>query len=351
MNSPKPQFKLSKLSETILSELDQRSRDVISRRFGISTSQVETLESIGKEYGITRERVRQIEYQAKKAIMGISATLTPANEVFENVFRRHGGILAQQHAVKLIQEQFSDEKITSAHIIFYLELFPQFVHTVRDAVFNSFWRLQDVNPEDAAQVVKAARAILKVVGHPLSQDDLLNRIWKERGTSAETLPAEHIVAQLIASKWVNSTPFGEWGLASWPETNPRGVGDKAYAVLRRHGAPEHFTKITSLINQAEFDHKKANPQTVHNELIKDNRFVLVGRGLYGLAEWGYIPGTVGDVLESLLNRAKRPLTREELIEQVLAQRQVKKNTILLGLQNEDRFVKTPENRYTLKEKS
>lgn len=343
--------KLSKLTDTLFSELDARSRDVLSRRFGIAKDSVETLESIGKEYGITRERVRQIESQAKKAVVGLRSVLAPVQQVFDELFRRHGGLLSPSHVVRLVREQFPGDGLSASHIIFYLELLPQFEYVTRDAVCNPHWRLKNSNTAAAVHVVKTARAILRDNGHPLSDAQLLNKLRQTLSATPEAVPTEHIHAQLIASKAIGRTPFGEWGLVDWPETTPRGVGDKAYTVLRRHGSPEHFTRITELINEAQFDHKRANAQTVHNELIKDSRFVLVGRGLYGLAEWGYIPGTVGDVLESLLAKAKRPLTREELIEQVLAQRKVKKNTILLGLQNEKRFVKTPENRYTLKEKS
>lgn len=353
MSNPQPtaSTKLSKLTETFFSELDTRSRDVLSRRFGVASDTVETLESIGKEYGITRERVRQIESQAKKAVMGLRSILAPVEKVFDDLFHRHGGILAQRHVVRLVREQFSGDTLSAPHIVFYLELLPQFEFITRDAVFNPHWRFKNTDSAQAVTLVKTARAILKDHAHPLPDKELLSKVRQLLATAPETLPTEYIHAQLIASKTIGRTPFGEWGLVDWPETTPRGVGDKAYTVLRRHATPEHFTRITELINEAAFDHKRANAQTVHNELIKDSRFVLVGRGLYGLAEWGYIPGTVGDVLESLLARAKHPLSREELIEQVLAQRKVKKNTILLGLQNEKRFVKTPENRYTLKEKS
>lgn len=343
-----PSLKLQKLTQTLLTHLDARSRDVISRRFGLSSGRVETLEGIGKEYGITRERVRQIEAQAKKVLRSQGNTLLPAAAAFQKLFEEHGGLLAEEHLTHLSQMLFPGENISTSHIIFYLEILPGYTYINRDPVFVPHWRYQSSDAKKAVLYVQKAKTILKEVGHPLVQATLFDRI---SAGSSQPVPAPHIYAHLTASREVSVTPFGEWGLRTWAETSPRGVGDKAYAVLRRHSKPEHFTRITALINEAAFDHKRANAQTVHNELIKDKRFVLVGRGLYGLSEWGYIPGTVADVLASLLARSKEPLTRDELIKQVLAQRQVKKNTILLGLQNEDRFVKTTGNRYTLKENS
>lgn len=339
-------IQLGSLTESLLAALDERSRDIVRRRFGIKTEEVETLESIGKEYGITRERVRQIESQAKKVLMGLQENLRPIEETFKHLFISQGSLLSDDYVVTCARQVFG-ENVSAPHVYLYLEILPGYKHISRDPNFNPHWRLTQSAADAAVATVQLAKEILQQAKHPIAEEKFIEQITLSLKT---TLPKEHIKAYLIASKYVGRTPFGEWGLVAWPETNPRGVGDKAYAVLRRHSKPEHFTQITELINQAQFDHKRANPQTVHNELIKDNRFVLVGRGLYGLAEWGYIPGTVADVLESLLKRAADGLTRDELIEQVLEQRHVKKNTILLGLQNEKRFVKTPENRYVLRQK-
>lgn len=349
MSNQTSSLPLLPLTQNLLKALDERSSDIMRRRYGIKTPEVETLESIGKEYGITRERVRQIEAQAKKMLMGMEASLQPVALAFAHIFQAHGGLLADDHVVLTARHVFG-AVLSPAHIYLYLEILPGYKHVSYDPHFNPHWRSVTGSTVKATATVAAARAILAQAQHPIAQDKLLEQIMIALKEGPASLNQQHVLTFLTASKHIAKTPFGEWGLVAWPETSPRGVGDKAYAVLRRHGKPEHFTRITDLINEAQFDHKRANPQTVHNELIKDKRFVLVGRGLYGLTEWGYIPGTVADVLESLLKRTERGLTREELIAQVLEQRQVKKNTILLGLQNEQRFVKTPENRYVLRQK-
>ena len=338
---------LTALTEGLLAALDTRSRDIVSRRYGITSATPETLESIGKEYGITRERVRQIQSQARRALREHVNELEPVARVFADIFEGHGGVLAEVHVVQLVNERFKQEypaTITS----FYLDILPPYEYVSRDPFFGPHWRHPELVQPHVKTVVETAESVLSSHNHPISEEQLLGSMVTALHEAAHRVPEAHIRAQLTASKRIAKTAFGEWGLIDWSETNPRGVGDKAYAVMRRHGKPEHFTKITTLINEANFDHKKANPQTVHNELIKDQRFVLVGRGLYGLAEWGYIPGTVADVIASLLSKAGKPLSRDEVIERVMEQRQVKKNTILLGLQNHNRFQRTPEDRYTLR---
>ena len=119
--------------------------------------------------------------------------------------------------------------------------------------------------------------------------------------------------------------------------------------MRKHGKPMHFHDITKKINEIGFDHRQAYPPTVHNELILNSEYVLVGRGIYALREWGYVPGVVADVLEAILKTAQEPMSRDALIAKVLEQRMVKKNTVALALTNKNKFRRLADGRYTLAE--
>jgi DNA-directed RNA polymerase delta subunit len=119
--------------------------------------------------------------------------------------------------------------------------------------------------------------------------------------------------------------------------------DYAYLVIRKHGSPIHFREVAKNIEKI-FD-KKAHVATTHNELIKDPRFVLVGRGLYALSEWGYMSGVVKDVIRKVLEK-NGPLTKKEVIDKVMKERYVKENTILVNLQNPKFFKKDKEGRYS-----
>jgi hypothetical protein len=119
--------------------------------------------------------------------------------------------------------------------------------------------------------------------------------------------------------------------------------------LFKHGKPLHFQQVAIAIDQSGFrGKKKAHPQTVHNELIKDGeRFVLVGRGLYALKEWGYTPGTVRDVIEDVLKKEPKGMHKDAIVQAVLARRFVKENTIMLNLQNKSYFKKGENGTYYL----
>ena len=48
-------------SSEALDELNDREQAVVRLRFGLDDGQARTLEEVGKEFGVTRERIRQIE--------------------------------------------------------------------------------------------------------------------------------------------------------------------------------------------------------------------------------------------------------------------------------------------------
>ena len=147
------------------------------------------------------------------------------------------------------------------------------------------------------------------------------------------------------SKAVAKNPLGEWGKASSPNISTRGVKDYAFLVMRRHGSPMHFKEVADSITKT-FG-KKTHYATCHNELIKDSRFVLVGRGMYALSEWGYKAGIAREVIQDILKREGTPLSKDDIVEKVMKERYFKKNTILVNLANSRYFKKNKDGLYTV----
>lgn len=55
---------LAKTINSLLPTLEQREQEIIIARFGLNGSKVKTLDQLGEEYGVTKERIRQIEQKA-----------------------------------------------------------------------------------------------------------------------------------------------------------------------------------------------------------------------------------------------------------------------------------------------
>ncbi|MBI3294118.1 MAG: hypothetical protein HYZ71_05245 [Deltaproteobacteria bacterium] len=323
----------------------RRMQDVIRRRFGLSGGKVATLESIGREYKITRERVRQIEADALK-LLRRDEHLTALRPLFQVLEARLAGLgnLAAHH--RFLSE--CTDKANHRDLVLLLTLNKLFHRLPETDAQHERWTLD-------RQIAAAVEKVLAGLAHDLEKTTATvseQKLYEIAAKNAVEVmghePEQPVLeAYLAISKLISKNPYGEYGLISWPTISPTGVKDKAYAALAKSGQPLHFRQVALAIDQAGWSRRKAHPQTVHNELIKDKRFVLVGRGLYGLAQWGFEPGAVREVLMSVFKAAQKPLSKEQAIKLVLEKRAVKPQTILLNLQNKSLFRKTDNETYTL----
>ncbi len=332
-------------TQKILSALpNRRLRDVVLRRFGLASKKEETLEAIGKNYGITRERVRQIENDALRRLKR-PGVLGEARQIFSSLAKHlddHGGISEENKLLHSV----ADARL-HPYVNFLLSLADDLSKVQEDETYFPRWYTKKEAREAAEQVLRRTVDKLAEAKKPVSAEQLFGILKDNARSILGEMPSPDMLDSYLGiSKLIKQNPYGEFGLASWGEISPSGVRDKAYAALAKHGSPLHFREVARSIDKTGWDAKKAHPQTVHNELIKDNRFVLVGRGLYALKEWGYEPGTVADVIISVMKESRSALSKNDIVKRVLDKRRVKENTILLNLQNRKRFQKTKDG-YTL----
>jgi len=321
--------------------LSEKTRSIFDRRFGVPTGSPETLEAIGKSMGITRERVRQIE-EAGFAIVrkNNKDTLDKVYAEFTSYFDNKGGFKKEDSVLEEL-----GGKNSKPYVLFLLTLGNQFSRVCEKKDYYYFWS----NIDSPEQKVKATLTSLvqdiAKIGVPTNRKDLYASF-----ATKYNLPQEAINSYFEVSKKIQNNKEGAIGLIDWPEIKPRGVKDKAFLVFKSHQKPLHFTKVAEMIDTLEYNqpNKKTYPQTVHNELIKDTRFVLVGRGTYALAEWGYIPGTIKDIISKVLKDRNQPTHKDDIVKEVLTQRLVAKNTILMNLNNKKHFSKDLQDKYFFK---
>jgi hypothetical protein len=316
---------------------------VLNDRYGLKKGQISTLQEIGDELSITRERVRQIEEQTLKKLAPMVRSEARQILDFANIHLANaGGVRRDDYFIFEVKNTLFlgetakniDEKL---RFLFLAAATP--LYEKENENFYGFWYANDSAKKRFGDFIKNILQLFKTA----DKSSLLNdKIYLAH---CKDINSAHF---LSIAKHFGVNVFGEFGLRSWPEIEPKTVRDKAYLVLKRYGKPLHFKLIAKYINRFGIDKKPAHIQTVHNELIKDDRFVLVGRGIYALRENGFEPGTVREVIARLL-RKNGPLTSPEVVKLVNEERFLKENTILLNLQNKKYFRRLDDGRYHVRE--
>lgn len=345
-DTPATKNQLGDIAKKVLESIDRpREREVIERRFGLNGTR-ETLESVGETLGITRERVRQIE---KATLIRVKISLddgkNPAYDSAEIEIVKTLHELGRAARVDVLAGKLFEKSDTKSRgaISLLAELSDKMVVTTENDHYYPAVVLSDSHDDKAIKsAVDKIVASLKKHNQPVDKDELFSLV------SGYEHPDE-VAAMASASKLVASLD-GKWGLTKWPLVNPRNIRDKIYIVLQQNGKPMHFGDIASNVKSQNFKRNNVTEQAIHNELIKDDRFVLVGRGIYALKEWGYEPGSITDVIKGILQK-ESPLHREEIVRRVLKVRQVREATILLNLQNKPEFKRVAKAQYALNEKA
>ncbi|MBX9808832.1 hypothetical protein K2X92_00375 [Candidatus Gracilibacteria bacterium] len=331
--------------ETILSSLVEKERSVIIRRIGLK-GEKETLQEIGDTYGITRERVRQIEDVGIKKIGRIMRTspLMQIQESGEKILQMHGGIMTRDRLISAIIADIGIEGSLNYNIIdVLLQADYNLQRSKPQLGTNTYFHFAEITKKMVEGVHKEALKVLKKKGDILETTALYEAVHV--GLLAQFGAIPNIVIDSIMDIFLDIVKGEEKyiGLEKWKILNPATLKDKAIYVLKKHKEPLHFLDIASAITEKFGEPVKIS--TIHNELIRNGEFILIGRGIYVLKEWGYKDGTVLDVILEIFKKSNTPLSTEEITARVLKVRQVKITTIYMNLQNKKYIERVGRNLY------
>jgi hypothetical protein len=317
--------------KNLFSQLMDREKDVLNRRFGLKGLKSETLEKIGSLHKLTRERVRQIEaasIRKIKKLENLDEYIVSLKEAVYDLLDQHGGAIRRDYLLDIltvIALEMRDEEMVDSpandelrlayrnHFDFLLStllsddvdlikksdrFYPSFklknrevnhLEELADSLLEKVDSLKKtLKTEELIELLKELETYNRYQGELSRDDSNIEPIFKSKTfpDKAEIINSNKVLYSLLqAVKNLERNKFGEWGIANWHEIKPKTINDKIYLVLKHEGAPLHFTAIADKINEIKFDKKKANAATVHNELILDSRYILVSRGTYGLKEW------------------------------------------------------------------
>jgi len=335
-----------KLVGGALNKLRERERGILMARYGLSSESAEreTLESIGQKLSVTRERIRQIEKAAlRKMGKKYAVVLRPLWKVIDSYISLYGGMGSLEgimHYLKIDEGDSAGLEKNALRLA--LSANANLGSLKKQLLFKEGWVVKGTDINKLTKLQELAVRVLEKAAKPLAEEKLVELITKEMSVT----PA-FIKGMLLISPQFGLDGQGDWGLTAWSIISPKRIRDKVLIVLAEAGRPLHFNNITKLVAERFKNDKPVLSRTVHNELIGDSRFVLVGRGIYALKAWGYTTGVVADVIKEILTKAGQPLHVSEIIKLVLKSREVKRNTIVANLQNKALFKKVAKATYTL----
>ncbi len=326
------------LSRNILKK--ERDINVLTERYGIKGEKPKTLEAIGKKLGVTRERVRQIEKAALTKIEKQASKIEKIQSFHQKLDKKiedFGGLVNEERLISAFIETKKQNPAEVNAFLLLVQLDTKLMRHGESKETRNYWILKKADQKKFLELSKEINNLLERKKKVISAEDIAKELSASRVT---------IESLLWIKKNTLQTEEKKWGLITWREVNPKSIKDKTYIIMKKHKKPLHYSEITKKILAHRLQKRPVTKQAVHNELIRDDRFVLIGRGIYALSEWGYKPGVVEEVIVEILREAGHPMHKNEIIEHVKKHRIVKETTVILNLQR-NTFKRVARATYTL----
>lgn len=320
-----------------------RQREILARRLGLFGDK-ESLKTLSHSYHMSMANVHKIVRQARAAITsasdsGAQSCAERVSQPVRKTLERSGG--ASRVGDLAIQLGLGDDPLNRRRLLFLAEVCPG-LHVIKDDIAH-FEAISLCDPTAAGAIVERIVAAIKEAKEPVTAEQLTRRVQL---SSPLAVPAFARLSKQLAAL------HGRWGLASWSAVNPRTISDQIYKVLRDHGQPMHFADMASGVQALRQPGSVVSVRSVHNELVRDPRFVAVARGTYALRAWGYADGSISDLIADVLRDAGKPLLSTEIVRQVLGRRpHVKKSSIQSKLCSQPQFDRIALGVYRLNEQA
>lgn len=344
--------KVSELINGLMIVLSEKEKYIIENRFSLNEHPRQTLEKIGEKYNVTRERIRQIEKNAlRKLERNVNNTdLFYVTDSALKLTDNFGGVVSERRLVNEMLKNVETSSIDEESLKLTIDLEKELIRVHNTIQYKPHWKRKNIKGSYIKKVCEHGYKLLKKKKEVMTKGEITSAIINEIKIDGFALTPEFVVSALDLDRRLLVLADNSVGLSSWRHINPRTLRDKIFYVMRDSEKPMHYVEISEKISSLQFDDKKINTQAVHNELIRYEKFVLIGRGIYALAEWGYSEGTVADVIEEVLKK-HGALSRNEIVAKVLERRQVKRITILLNLKNKPQFERVGQDKYEFVEVS
>lgn len=269
-----------------------KERLILVKKFGLDGGKEVALQRIGRDYDLSRERVRQIEAQAlmrfRRLIVG-NDTYMSVLEEGKKILEVHGGILgADTLAAKIINKNLFKFSKQELKLILISDFDITYLRRNR-AIDKSFY----IEPLYEDLLIKLTLFTLEYFKKRGESQDIYEFISLLKDEfSSETKEVAFLKNDLFYMSFFNVMREirmfdGKIGLKEFEDINPKTIKLKILYTMRRLNKPIHYQELPTKILEW-FPTEMTKVTTIHNELVKNNDiFVNLGIGTYGLKERGF----------------------------------------------------------------
>jgi len=344
-----------------LSQLPDKHREVLADRYGLWDGVAETLQDIGDKYGLTRERIRQIEAKALGRLRrGMSQPVLKASlrKKVEGAIA-HGpnencGVFTEDELLPILADDCTvDEALLALGLI--QDLYSpgeNFLSHLLTEAEEGIYCLHPERTNDYKAILHAIVEVLERHRQPVMEAKLFDELLAREVTRSVPHGADLARRVLKISPSLARLTGGTLVLSRWSAFRRRDLASSAEAALMVLGRPAHFTEIAHRISTLYPGLREVDQRTVHNRLVaRRDKFVWVRNGTYGLKAWGLRrPPYVKDRLIELLSGTRYPLPYWHLKEKVLEVCNCREESVRMTLDlNPKVFKKFDGDQYGLRE--
>lgn len=293
--------------------MDERSKEILRHRFGLSNTKEKTLDDLGQAYGITRERVRQIE---AKSISLLRRLICDSQYTSKEKVHIHPGLsraicditslikgssespIGYDQIKKIISPLVSDEA-TLGLLIEVAGLKVSKSKYVPPIILAQ----GDKRADKLSEAIDTIVPIIRDSCEPFSIIDLLidaNKRVKKRG---------HFTAQIIelALTFIDDVEHLDGHYQCRTESLRR-TTDVAYRMIKNEG-PKHYGDIVRFVNSTRVDKAVISDRSLTGQLSSDKRFSALGKsGQWALSESKPEVRNIKEVMVEYLNISNKPAT-------------------------------------------
>lgn len=359
---------------------DKRAIEIMKRRYGLNSGERETLEEIGNSYGITRERIRQIQEKAiKKLRHPMVKEKNQIIELVEEVLWKNHGIISEEEADQLLSNIFKNIPYDGSSL---LDLLADIgwiqTHKVGDAPFYSpkFSGLNlSVLMTEIIQLLKSNGNLMNVesiaknlscktievpaqyVSQNAGSETTLNRSAYNRNYTVyeqkDVMSSDKLIH--LVSRCCKLDPRIEERITNhftlYSLHNRRHIWSVLISqILEKEGIPLHFTEIANRVNDLLREEEKyLDERKVYSLLIETSIFAHTGvRGMYGLTKWGLRKESTQELAIEFIEKSGFPVHWEQIFFYVSKYKDTRRQSIRNILSNSEKFIKKNDGFYWIK---